>query len=61
MHNLIISVEQEQQRLVAAKDDGLNVAAGQVVQVVDPDEHEEMLKNTQFVNDTYSITHLKKA
>lgn len=59
LHNLILSVEEEQQRLIEAKDMGLDVAAGQVVQQVDADEHDEMIKNATFVNDSFSVRRIK--
>jgi hypothetical protein len=59
LHNLIVSVEEEQQRLIEAKDMGMDVAAGQVIQQVDPEEHDEMRKKAIFVNDSYSVKRVK--
>jgi len=59
LHNLIKSVEEEQQRLIEAKDMGMDVAAGQVIQQVDPEEHDEMRKKAIFVNDSYSVKRIK--
>ena len=59
MDNLIDSIMKEQERLKEAKDLGMDVAAGQVIQKVDKDEHDEMLKKATFINDSFSVRRIK--